>query len=67
MATSSDWAQHEDSNATSLPVDTPDLFGGVLFGDELIDMYNSEAVVGEHSHGEFCLCVNVQFVVLAVD
>ena len=24
----------------------PDLFGGELFGDELIDMYNSDAVVG---------------------
>ena len=35
----------------------PDLFGGDLFGDELMDMYNSDAVVGgnvEDSGGEFC-------------
>lgn len=34
---------HMDGNATA-----PDLFGGELFGDELIDMYNSDAVVGVH-------------------
>lgn len=34
----------------------PDLFGGDLFGDELMDMYNSDAVVvgnGDDSGGKF--------------
>ena len=41
--TSTDWSvvDHMGVNSTA-----PDLFGGELFGDELIDMYNSDAVVG---------------------
>jgi len=39
--------QHNEPHATmSTSVSPPDLFGGSLFGDELIDMYNSDAVVG---------------------
>lgn len=41
--TSNDWSQSESIAAN---VATPDLFGGELFGDELMDMYNSDAVVG---------------------
>jgi hypothetical protein len=45
---SSDWGP-VDSNTDALPhgATAPDLFGGELFGDELMDMYNSAAVV-EH-------------------
>ncbi len=41
--TSTEWshADHMVGNSTA-----PDLFGGELFGDELIDMYNADAVVG---------------------
>ena len=43
-----DWPQI-DAAAVSA---TSDLFGGDLFGDELMDMYNSSAVVdGDGSHG----------------
>jgi hypothetical protein len=38
---------HMGMNSTA-----PDLFGGELFGDELIDMYNSDAVVG--ANGRNC-------------
>lgn len=43
MMTSTEWspADHMVGNSTA-----PDLFGGELFGDELIDMYNADAVVG---------------------
>mmetsp|Transcript_1185 Transcript_1185/g.1815 ORF Transcript_1185/g.1815 Transcript_1185/m.1815 type:complete len:700 (-) Transcript_1185:200-2299(-) len=41
--TSNDWSQ-TISVASNLA--TPDLFGGELFGDELMEMYNSDAVVG---------------------
>lgn len=44
--TSNDWSQNESVAAN---VATPDLFGGELFGDELMDMYNSEVVVGTNS------------------
>mmetsp|Transcript_4045 Transcript_4045/g.6323 ORF Transcript_4045/g.6323 Transcript_4045/m.6323 type:complete len:694 (-) Transcript_4045:1167-3248(-) len=44
--TSNDWSQNESVAAN---VVTPDLFGGELFGDELMDMYNSEVVVGTNS------------------
>lgn len=39
MTTNTDW----DSNADTMPqvVNAPDLFGGELFGDELIDIYHS--------------------------
>jgi hypothetical protein len=44
------------------PVDTPssacapDLFGGELFGDELIDMYNTEVGPNGGKHdGPFCI------------
>ena len=42
---SAEWSpsDHMGENSTA-----PDLFGGELFGDELIDMYNSDAVVGVH-------------------
>lgn len=40
--TGSEWNQ--------VDVTGPDLFGGVLFGDELMEMYNSEAVVGDETH-----------------
>ena len=44
---STDWG-HVDSNADALTesVTSPDLFGGELFGDELMDMYNSAEEVG---------------------
>ena len=45
----SDWAQVDTSASDgTLPsaIHPPDLFGGDLFGDELIDMYNSDVVVG---------------------
>lgn len=40
-----------DPNQVSLPtiVSSTDLFDGELFGDELIDIYNS-AVVGDENH-----------------
>jgi hypothetical protein len=43
-----------DANGVSIPsiVSSSDLFDGDLFGDELIDIYNS-AVIGEHSDGKF--------------
>jgi len=44
--TANDWSQTDVVTST---VTTPDLFGGELFGDELIDMYNSDAVVGSNS------------------
>jgi hypothetical protein len=53
---SDDWPQ-VDPNNVSLPaiVSSTDLFDGELFGDELIDIYNS--TVGEHGevvdHGKF--------------
>lgn len=41
--TPTDWSSDHNIPAT---VSAPDLFGGELFGDELMDMYNSDAVVG---------------------
>ena len=48
MMTSAQWSpvDHMGENSSA-----PDLFGGELFGDELIDMYNSDAVVGVHGGG----------------
>eukprot|EP00568_Trieres_chinensis_P017617 CAMPEP_0183326546 /NCGR_PEP_ID=MMETSP0160_2-20130417/82456_1 /TAXON_ID=2839 ORGANISM="Odontella Sinensis, Strain Grunow 1884" /NCGR_SAMPLE_ID=MMETSP0160_2 /ASSEMBLY_ACC=CAM_ASM_000250 /LENGTH=978 /DNA_ID=CAMNT_0025494551 /DNA_START=115 /DNA_END=3051 /DNA_ORIENTATION=- len=40
-----DWPQIDPNAVTS----SSDLFGGELFGDELMDMYNSAAVVGSAS------------------
>ena len=40
---STDWSPVDHMGVHST---APDLFGGELFGDELIDMYNSDAVVG---------------------
>lgn len=43
MTITTDWSQDLPmTNSGS----APDLFGGDLFGDELMDMYNSDAVVG---------------------
>jgi hypothetical protein len=44
--TSNDWSSSDTMPAT---VSATDLFGGELFGDELMDMYNSDAVVGANS------------------
>lgn len=41
-----DWSHMESSGLSMLHTgNAPDLFGGDLFGDELMDMYNSDAVV----------------------
>lgn len=48
MTPSTEWPASDQGN-----VATPDLFGGELFGDELIDMYNADAVVGNDDGGKF--------------
>jgi hypothetical protein len=50
MSAHDDWAA-VDAMHVSLPtiVSSTDLFDGELFGDELIDIYNS--TVEEHGHG----------------
>jgi len=49
MSTSNDWP-NVDQNAVTLPAmaSSSDLFDGDLFGDELIDIYNS--TVAEHGN-----------------
>jgi hypothetical protein len=47
MTPSTEWPASDQGN-----VATPDLFGGELFGDELIDMYNADAVVGNDDGGK---------------
>ena len=58
--TTTDWLQVDSHILTMTNSESaPDLFGGDLFGDELMDMYNSDAVVGgsvDDSGGEFCNC-----------
>lgn len=41
--TSNEW----ETNVDNMPhgVTTPDLFGGELFGDELIDIYSAEGIM----------------------
>mmetsp|Transcript_16398 Transcript_16398/g.24281 ORF Transcript_16398/g.24281 Transcript_16398/m.24281 type:complete len:704 (-) Transcript_16398:402-2513(-) len=43
MGTAADWSQIETNVTGTAP--TSDLFGGELFGEELIDIYNSETMV----------------------
>jgi len=54
--TSNDW----DSNADNMPhgVSTPDLFGGELFGDELMDIYHSAEGMMDSGKScmNYCLC-----------
>lgn len=48
-----DWSQIDSSAVTiQSAMSTSDLFGGELFGDELMDMYNSAAVVESSSGTE---------------
>lgn len=51
MSANEDWSA-VDAMQVSLPtiVSSTDLFDGELFGDELIDIYNS--TVEEHGHGK---------------
>lgn len=42
--TSNDWTHLDASVSATAP--HPDLFGGDLFGDELIDIYNSDPMDG---------------------
>jgi len=53
--TDTDWPQIQidsSTNGLSNTDGTSDLFGGALFGDELLDMYQGSAVVGEGGSGE---------------
>jgi hypothetical protein len=43
-----DWPQLDSSVLTNVSLSS-DLFGGELFGDELMDMYSSAAVVESES------------------
>jgi len=51
MSSPGDWPA-VDAHSVSLPtiVSSTDLFDGELFGDELIDIYNS--TVAEHHHSD---------------
>jgi len=59
MSVSGDWAAVDANHHVSLPtiVSSTDLFDGELFGDELMDIYNS--TVEEHGeHGESFYCIS---------
>lgn len=56
MSASQDW-HADDMNPSSLPtiVSSSDLFDGELFGDELIDIYNSTVNGHDGNDGTYAL------------
>jgi hypothetical protein len=51
-----------DGNGVSLPtiVSTSDLFEGELFGDELIDIYNTSAADDGNSNGKILMPLSIK-------